>query len=493
MNIWLDCTSLMGWEMSHLTGIQRSIIGIHKGWRSLGLEPLLYRYDQDNDCFVSVNTKDLPELIRLNLENQEWMETTSKPEQRPQERHYGQQPAEANTADFPGAKTGSARKRILRGLAGRGKATEEMIQSIAATNLALWKLKKATLSWLREQLGRGNNIDPTTNKYTALEIGEAISTEDYFFSFGTENFLLPASIKASQRLRAKGGKVIRLIYDVIPVSEPQWVCSETCHNFGEAMRTTLPSCDLILTISEYSRSDIISYAKKENIEHPPIAPIRLGDVISEDSTSRGIQHSISDKQKRLFFLCLGTIEPRKNHRLLYDCWRRLSQDCAESCPDLICIGAHHQMSKQLIHEITHDPLTKERITLLENIGDEQLEWYFDHCIATIFPSMSEGWGLPVAESLARGRLCLASNASSIPEISEMPLFFDPQDAAGLSELVIRVTEDREWRASEEEKVRTQFKPTTWAETAKQILEATESLRSAEMEAKHTGTRLAPAG
>ena len=109
-----------------------------------------------------------------------------------------------------------------------------------------------------------------------------------------------------------------------------------------------------------------------------------------------------------------------------------------------------------------------------------MDWYFEHCIATIFPSLYEGWGLPVAESLARGRLCLASNASSIPEISELPLFFDPQDVIRLSKLIVRVTEDHEWRASEEEKIRTHFKPTTWAETAEQILEAAEGLRSAEM-------------
>ena len=74
-------------------------------------------------------------------------------------------------------------------------------------------------------MGIGMRIDPkpadattTAKKAAALQIGEAISTEDYFFSIGTESYQMPANIKASQRLRTKGGKVIRMIYDVIPVS-----------------------------------------------------------------------------------------------------------------------------------------------------------------------------------------------------------------------------------------------------------------------------------
>jgi glycosyltransferase involved in cell wall biosynthesis len=484
MNIWLDCTSIMEWERSHLTGIQRTLIGVYKGWKSLGLKPLLYRYDQDNDCFVHVNTTDLPELIRLNLENQEWMQTIATRKQYHQKRQSGQHPAGANTENPPEAEARPAKNRILRRIAGEGEAADELIQTISANKLALWKLQKATRGWLKARMGSGVDPTPTEDTTTAkkeeaCQIGTTISSEDYFFSIGSESYQIPANVIASQRLRANGGKVIRMIYDVIPVSQPQWVYAEVCRVFGDAMRIALPNCDLLLTISEHSRTDLISCAHKENIKHPAVVPIRLGDVISgKKTTGTAEEPDIREQPRRPFFLCLGTIEPRKNQRLLYDCWRRLSKNFQERCPDLVCIGSQHQMCTQLIHEITHDPLTKERIILLKDVGDGRLEWYYDHCLATIFPSLYEGWGLPVAESLARGRLCLASNASSIPEISELAILFDPQDVVSLSELVMRTSEDSKWRASEEEKIRTQFKPTTWMETAEQVLAATERLRSA---------------
>jgi glycosyltransferase involved in cell wall biosynthesis len=484
MNIWLDCTSLMDWERSHLTGIQRTLIGVYKGWTSTGLKPQLYNYDEGNDCFVHVNTSELPELIRLNLENKEWMENIAKPNQCDQTRHACQYPEAESSENEPVAGSHPAKKGILRRLTGEGEAAEELLQTISANKLALWKLQKATRGWLKARMGSGADPTPTEDttpakKAEARQIGTAISSEDYFFSIGSESYHFPANVIASQRLRANGGKLIRMIYDVIPVSQPQWVYAEICRLFDDAMRKALPSCDLLLTISEYSRTDLTNYAYREKIKHPTVVPIRLGDVINEKKpATTQDQPDLCEQPSRPFFLCLGTIEPRKNQRLLYDCWRRLSRDFQGKCPDLVCIGSQHQMCTQLIHEITHDPLTKERIILLNDIGDGRLEWYYDHCLATIFPSLYEGWGLPVAESLARGRLCLASNATSIPEISELPQMFDPQDVLGLCNLVMRATEDHEWRAAEEEKIRTQFKPTSWTETAEQILRAAERLTSA---------------
>ena len=80
--------------------------------------------------------------------------------------------------------------------------------------------------------------------------------------------------------------------------------------------------------------------------------------------------------------------------------------------------------------------------------------------------------MPVAESLGHGRMCLASNASSIPEISsDLPEFFDPFDVHGLVTLVERVLDDPAWVQHREETIRTEFRPTEWRETAAQVLAA----------------------
>jgi glycosyltransferase involved in cell wall biosynthesis len=142
------------------------------------------------------------------------------------------------------------------------------------------------------------------------------------------------------------------------------------------------------------------------------------------------------------------------------------------CPDLVCIGTPHLYVADLLREIRHDRTVNRHIHVLHGIEDCELDWYYKNCQATIYPSKYEGWGLPVAESLGHGRMCLASNATSIPEISsDLPEFFDPFDVHGLVTLVERVLDDPDWVRDREETIRETFQPTSWLETAAQVLAA----------------------
>ena len=175
---------------------------------------------------------------------------------------------------------------------------------------------------------------------------------------------------------------------------------------------------------------------------------------------------------RPFFLCVSTLDVRKNHRLLYDAWRLLAARDPAGCPDLLCIGVPHLHVGDLLHEIRSDWHVNGRIHMLRGIDDHELAWYYRHCAATIYPSWYEGWGLPVAESLGQGRICLAANTTSIPEISgDLPEFFAPHDTGRLVELVERVLGDPDWRAEREARIRASFRPTTWTDTARQVLRA----------------------
>ncbi len=76
--------------------------------------------------------------------------------------------------------------------------------------------------------------------------------------------------------------------------------------------------------------------------------------------------------------------------------------------------------------MTTDPHTRDQFVILEDTTDEELTWLYQHCAFTVYPSFYEGWGLPIAESLAHGIPCLSSNTSSMPEIAaDLMSFFDP--------------------------------------------------------------------
>jgi glycosyltransferase involved in cell wall biosynthesis len=169
---------------------------------------------------------------------------------------------------------------------------------------------------------------------------------------------------------------------------------------------------------------------------------------------------------------VSTLDVRKNHRLLYDAWQVMAARNPDNCPDLVCLGIPHLFVRDLLREVRHDRAVNRHIHFLQGIRDEELAWYYRHCAATIYPSRYEGWGLPVAESLCHGRLCLASNATSIPEISpDLPAFFDPFDVHGLVALVERTLRDPAWVEAKEADIRDRFRPTSWRDTAHQVMAA----------------------
>ena len=136
------------------------------------------------------------------------------------------------------------------------------------------------------------------------------------------------------------------------------------------------------------------------------------------------------------------------------------------------MGAAHVQVSELLHEIRHDRDVNRHIHVLHDVHDAELGWYYRHCTATIYPSKHEGWGLPVAESLGLGRLCIAARTTSLPEISpDLPAWFESHDVARLVALVERSIDEPAWRQEREQAIRRSFRPTSWPETAAQVLAA----------------------
>lgn len=124
----------------------------------------------------------------------------------------------------------------------------------------------------------------------------------------------------------------------------------------------------------------------------------------------------------------------------------------------------------MIEDVQNDKTVGEYIKFLHDVSDEELEWYYSHCKATIYPSFYEGWGLPVGESLGRGKLCLASNATSIPEVGgDLVQYFDPTKPAELASLVERTLVDHQWVEYCEQRIKNEFVITDWVDTSMQVI------------------------
>ena len=105
-----------------------------------------------------------------------------------------------------------------------------------------------------------------------------------------------------------------------------------------------------------------------------------------------------------------------------------------------------------------------KIALMLDLSDAELRQVYRSCLFTIFPSLCEGWGLPIAESLAHGKFCVASNRTSIPEVGgDFVDYFDPLSDDDALAKIERLLFDPGYLAAREARLRAEYRPRTWAD------------------------------
>ena len=259
--------------------------------------------------------------------------------------------------------------------------------------------------------------------------------------------------------------VINLLYDLIPVLYPQWTSPGYARTLAIWARQQIANADVLLTISQFQKSEIAACMQASKLPARPIRAIRLGDAAARETAAARPPHVPS----RPFVLCVSTIDVRKNQACLYQVWRRLAAQLGTACPELLLVGMVHDSGRGLLRRMRHDPLVKDLITHIADAGDGALAWYVANCLFTIYPSLYEGWGLPVRESLAAGRYCVASHAASLTEAGgAWADYFDPADVTECLHLVRRALDAPEYVARKEREIRRSFVPHTWHQTAQQV-------------------------
>lgn len=233
----------------------------------------------------------------------------------------------------------------------------------------------------------------------------------------------PAFIEYLVGSKRSGVTLVQMVYDLLPIVTPQYSghATESLTRYATAV---YPLCDLILAISEHTKRDIAAWLKRNKLAVPKIEVIRLGDdfKIAKPSKPRSGYFSGTAKD---FVLCVGTIEARKNHALLYYTYKLAIQKGVD-LPDLVIVGRRGWKSDDIYELMTKDPQIKDKFIILEKAGDEELSWLYERCLFSVYPSFYEGWGLPIAESIAHDTPCICSNTSSMPEIAgELIDYFSP--------------------------------------------------------------------
>jgi glycosyltransferase involved in cell wall biosynthesis len=267
-----------------------------------------------------------------------------------------------------------------------------------------------------------------------------------------------------------------LVYDMIPIENEDLVEQHHALQFRKWLAEMVPIADIVLTISQYSRWALTEFAAAARFPMPHVDVIRLGGESSPQAVARRSRPAGTNPHEKMYLpgryvLFVSTIEIRKNHRLLVHVWRRLiARHGADAVPVLIFAGQVGWMVDGLLADLTASDWLGGKVEHRPGLSDAELDETYDGCLFTIFPSLCEGWGLPVAESLAHGKFCLASNRTSIPEVGgDLIDYFDPSDDDDVAAKIERLLFEPSYLAARESRLRAEYRPGTWADCARSIV------------------------
>jgi glycosyltransferase involved in cell wall biosynthesis len=415
-NIWIDLTDLLAWKGS-FTGIQR----------------VLYSY-----------------AVRFNeIENVHFFAYDK----------YGKRIVELpiSALDFKENQPLTKRQLIKKRLLSQYAALPPSVQSLTkpALRRANFAFRKLAAMALDKRPKRPSSSYKKPIIFTENDVVLLIGAG------WNESGLIELLIKLKS---AHNFRIVQHLNDVLPIYQPHLFADELPPKFKQYTEKALGIADLVTVISQASARDVINFCKQSKLVVPNVEVVRLGEDLHTGVARKPSIDSLAPE----FILAVGTFEIRKNYMLLYQALK-LAQSEGQTIPQIVIVGKRGWLTGDLAHVIEHDPDTQSRLLLINGISDEELGWLYENAKFTIFPSISEGWGLPVAESLQHGKFCLASGVSSMPEIAgELLEYFSPYDARELLELIIKYIDQPKLIEEKEVQIKAHYKPTSWDESFEQM-------------------------
>jgi glycosyltransferase involved in cell wall biosynthesis len=169
-----------------------------------------------------------------------------------------------------------------------------------------------------------------------------------------------------------------------------------------------------------------------------------------------------------YILFMGGSEPRKNAVTLLKAYRRLVQTHPRIV--LVLVGSMKKKSEEIRKTIRENGLERD-VIMAENVPQEALRVLYSQASVFVFPSLYEGFGMPVLEAMACGAPVIASNTSSIPEVAgDAAVLIDPVNDKALADALQRVLNDAQARERMRSKGFARVKLFSWETAARQTLE-----------------------
>lgn len=256
--------------------------------------------------------------------------------------------------------------------------------------------------------------------------------------------------------------VVLTIHDLNFIHETHREPSKKRQELAKLQRK-IDRADHIIAISDFVKSDLLKYLE---VKETPVSVIYNGSNIREDVTAKQPAHRIDGD----FLFTVGTVVDKKNFHVL-------PALLANNSLQLVIAGViqNADYQKKIIAMARHWKV-EDRVHITGPITEAEKYWYLQHCTAFVFPSLMEGFGLPVVEAMAFGKPVFLSTLTSLPEIGGSEAFyFTDFDPGNMQSVLKKGLEQFAMDPVRSAKMKERAALFNWKDTAEQYLNVYRSL------------------
>jgi glycosyltransferase involved in cell wall biosynthesis len=288
-------------------------------------------------------------------------------------------------------------------------------------------------------------------------------------AFPVANFKIPREVDVVHSTdhfipKVSRRPLVATIHDAIPLSNPEGVNYSLKSLRHAIFRKAASWPQEVITVSEYSKREIVKWF---GIPEDKITVTPLGvdekwhaAVLSEDLARVKAKYGLPER----FFLFVGTLQPRKNVRRIIDAHKSLPPQLRREVP-LIIAGRHGWMCDAEVAELQN--CQDGTLRWLQYVPSEDLLPIFKQATALVWPSLNEGFGLPVLEAFAAGLPVVTSNTTSLPEVAgDAALLVHPENTGEIADAMRQMATDDVLRSDLRARGQSRANQFTWDRTAR---------------------------
>jgi glycosyltransferase involved in cell wall biosynthesis len=262
--------------------------------------------------------------------------------------------------------------------------------------------------------------------------------------------------RAIARLKERGGaRFVCLIHDLIPMQFPEYALPGQAAKHRRRIESAAALADAVIVNSAVTRDAFQPHLERAG-HAPPVLVAPLGITLDP------LPADLPPPLDAPYFVCIGTIEARKNHLLLLLLWRQLAARLGGASPRLVLIGQRGWETETAIDLLERCPALEGLVFEMSGLPDSTAARWLKGARALLLPSFAEGFGFPLVEALALGVPVLCSDIPALRENGgEVPEYFDPLDGPGWQSAILDYARpDSPRRAAQLDRLAS-WRPTSW--------------------------------